>query len=74
MNFQFAVMFAVAVVVAGGLGFAFRGAISKEIKAVVADAESIPGKLESFAKRLETGSVAEVKAVAADIRALLAKL
>lgn len=59
--------FALVAIAAGALGYAFRGAIGREIKFTAAEADAL-------AQRLDKGLVAEAKAVATEIREKLAKL
>jgi len=58
---------AVTAVVAGALGYGFRGAIGRELRIGAQEAEA-------WAKQLESGSAALVRGVAADIRTKLSKL
>ena len=61
-------------VACGALGFAFRGAIRKEIARAAEEGKSFEAKLESWAGRLEQGGMSEARAVAAEIRSLLNRI
>lgn len=61
-------------VACGALGFAFRGAIRKEIAAAAAEGKSFEAKLEGWAARLEQSGANEARAVAAEIRSLLNRI
>lgn len=67
-------MFVVAVIIAGALGYAFRGAIRKEVAAAGSAAKVDAQKLEAWAQRLEQTASNEAHAVAVQIRAELSKL
>ncbi|MGH9716403.1 MAG: hypothetical protein ACRD4R_06720 [Candidatus Acidiferrales bacterium] len=69
-----AIAVAVTAVVCGALGYGFRGAIQHEIKAAGAEVKLGATEIETWALKLESGAAADVKAVAAAIRAKLAKL
>lgn len=56
-----------SVVVAGALGYGFRGAIHRELTISAEEAEA-------WAKHIESGVEARIRAVAAEIRARLSKL
>jgi hypothetical protein len=68
MHWIFAIV--VTAVVAGALGYGFRGAIAGELGMLKVDAR----KAEIWAKQLETGAAAQIRAVAQEIRAELSKL